>query len=672
MNRAEKLVLGTLIVFFAVAGSVKAQITPTGTQVVERSKGNYTWTYHVTLDASETVTAKVPGEGCSGGARGSICTGTFFTIYDFTGYIAGSANLPAGWKVSVQVRGYTPSTQRPYDSAKLQNLTFYYAGPDIQGPADLGNFSVGSSFGDSSSGAFSYQASKTGSGADAGTGAIGVPMVKEKTISACSVGGSNSVKCGGGGPPPSCSLTLVKSADVTSYSTPGTTITYSYAVKNTGGASLDITLTDNRLGAISCPNSAPNAGVSETCTATYQTVDNDVTAGSISNTATVNGTGACSAKAVSSLTISVPGVAGLTLVKSASAASYSAPGTLITYSYLVTNSGNEDLTNVSVTDPQMGLNAVNCPNGTLAQAASETCTATYTTSQADVDAGSISNTGTASGTTPSGAVVQAVSSLTIPANDTPSITLLKTAMPTVYSAPNTTITYSYLVTNAGNVDLSAVSVTDPQMGLNAINCTSTTLAPGISETCAATYTTSQEDVDAGSISNTGTVNATTPSNQVITDTSPLTIQASDSPAISVVKSANPTSYSAPITTITYSYLVTNTGNEDLASVSVTDSALGAVSCPSDQLAPLANETCTAPYTTTQADVDAGSITNTATASGTPQTGSVATATSTLTINAVVSPAITLVKTASVTSYSAAGTSITYSYKVTNTDRKSVV
>jgi hypothetical protein len=145
MNRAEKLILGILIVFFAIAGSVKAQITPTGTQVVTRSKGNYTWTYHVTLDASETVTARVPGEACSGGARGSICTGTFFTIYDFTGYIAGSAKVPAGWKVSVQSIGYTPSTQRPSDSAKLQNLTFYYAGPDIPGPADLGNFSVGSS-----------------------------------------------------------------------------------------------------------------------------------------------------------------------------------------------------------------------------------------------------------------------------------------------------------------------------------------------------------------------------------------------------------------------------------------------------------------------------------------------------------------------------------------------
>src|SRR5580658_5186052 len=164
-----RTILGTLIAFLVLAGSVKAAITPTSAPIVTRSNGNYTWTYPVTLDASGTATAKVPGGACSGGLHGSICTGTFFTIYDFAGYIAGSAKLPPGWKVIVQTSGYTPSTQRPTDSAKLPNLTFYYAGPDITGPADLGNFSVGSSFGDSSGGVFSFQALKNGGTADSDT-----------------------------------------------------------------------------------------------------------------------------------------------------------------------------------------------------------------------------------------------------------------------------------------------------------------------------------------------------------------------------------------------------------------------------------------------------------------------------------------------------------------------
>ena len=47
--------------------------------------------------------------------------------------------------------------------------------------------------------------------------------------------------------------------------------------------------------------------------------------------------------------------------------------------------------------------------------------------------------------------------------------------------------------------------------------------------------------------------------------------------------------------IPYRFLVTNTGNVDLASVAVSDSALGPVSCPIPAppgLAPGASETCT--------------------------------------------------------------------------------
>ena len=75
-------------------------------------------------------------------------------------------------------------------------------------------------------------------------------------------------------------------------------------------------------------------------------------------------------------------------------------GTPVTYSYKVTNTGNVTLNPVTVTDPMAGLSAISCPSTTLAPRASETCTATYTTTQADVDAGSITNTGTATGTPP--------------------------------------------------------------------------------------------------------------------------------------------------------------------------------------------------------------------------------------------------------------------------------
>ena len=83
----------------------------------------------------------------------------------------------------------------------------------------------------------------------------------------------------------------------------------------------------------------------------------------------------------------------ITLVKSANVTGVSAPGTVITYSYLVTNSGTTTVLNhVGVTDPMSGLSAINCPASELAAGVSTTCTATYTTTQADINRGAASPT----------------------------------------------------------------------------------------------------------------------------------------------------------------------------------------------------------------------------------------------------------------------------------------
>ena len=188
----------------------------------------------------------------------------------------------------------------------------------------------------------------------------------------------------------------------------------------------------------------------------------------------------------------------------------------------MTNTGNVTLTSVDVTDPMHGLSAVSCPDAMLAPAATETCTATYTTTQANVDAGGIHNTGTATGTPPTGPDVTAKCSLFIRAHQHPSIGIVKTANVANYDAPGTLITYSYKVTNTGNVTLTSVDVTDPMAGLSAVSCPTATLAPAATETCTATYTTTQADVDAGGITNTGTATATPPHGAGVTASDSLT------------------------------------------------------------------------------------------------------------------------------------------------------
>ncbi len=87
-------------------------------------------------------------------------------------------------------------------------------------------------------------------------------------------------------------------------------------------------------------------------------------------------------------------------------------------------------------------------------------------------------------------------------------------------------------------------------------------------------------------------------------------------SLTLTKSTTPTGYTAAGQTLTYDYLVTNTGTTTISSIAVSDNLVPSVSCPHPTLAPRASETCTGTYTTTQTDVDTGSVTNTATASGT--------------------------------------------------------
>jgi len=68
--------------------------------------------------------------------------------------------------------------------------------------------------------------------------------------------------------------------------------------------------------------------------------------------------------------------------------------------------GNVTLHTVNVTDPMTGLSTITCPDMSLAPAGTETCTATYTTTATDVTDGTVDNTGTATGTPPSGAFGQ--------------------------------------------------------------------------------------------------------------------------------------------------------------------------------------------------------------------------------------------------------------------------
>jgi uncharacterized repeat protein (TIGR01451 family) len=125
----------------------------------------------------------------------------------------------------------------------------------------------------------------------------------------------------------------------------------------------------------------------------------------------------------------------------------------------------------------------------------------------------VTNTATAHGLPPGSVtpVVSAPSTATVPAVASPGITLVKSASPSNFSKPGQTITYHFAVTNTGNVTLAGIGVTDTSLpGLSAITCPRSTLAPGASETCTATYVTTRANVDAGLVTNTATAHGRPP------------------------------------------------------------------------------------------------------------------------------------------------------------------
>ncbi len=391
----------------------------------------------------------------------------------------------------------------------------------------------------------------------------------------------------------------------------------------------------------------------------------------------------------------VPQAPAITVVKSASpvAAEY-AVGDEITYSFLVTNTGNVPLTDVQVDEGTFTgtgeLSDVVCPAGaaSLAPAATVTCEATYTMTQADIDAGTVSNSATATGTPPQGRPqVSPPSEVTIPGvAQAPALSVAKSATPTTVAHAGEDVTYSFLVTNTGNVTLTDVSIVEGEFTgtgeLSDVVCPATagSLAPAATVTCEASYTVTQADVDAGSVTNSAAATGTPPAGGAppVSPPSETTVEFPAAPAITVAKSATPTTVANAGEDVTYSFLVTNTGNVTLADVSVVEGGftgtgeLSQVVCPpaAGSLAPAATITCEATYTVTQADVDAGSVTNSATATGTPPNGGTPPVSppSETTVAFPATPAITVVKSADAVAQGglAVGQVVTYSFLLTNT------
>ncbi|WP_338226522.1 DUF7507 domain-containing protein, partial [Algoriphagus confluentis] len=334
-------------------------------------------------------------------------------------------------------------------------------------------------------------------------------------------------------------------------------------------------------------------------------------------------------------------------------------GDVIEYSLTVTNTGNVTLTDVTITDPLTGLDQ---NIGTLAPGESETITTTYTVTQQDVDRGSVINLATATGTDPDGGETEGTDEIEVTGEKNPAISIEKSTTTESFDQEGDVIEYSLTVTNTGNVTLTDVTITDPLTGLDQ---NIGTLAPGESETITTTYTVTQQDVDRGSVTNLATATGTDPDGGETGGSGSVVVEGEGNPSIDLTKTAGVETYTEVGQEIPYTLVVTNTGNETLTNVVVLDPLTGLVETIPN-LDPGESVSIETTYVVTEGDISAGTITNTATATGNAADGQLVEDSASTLITVGILPGIQIEKSVDKTAVIAVGEVINYTLVVTNT------
>ncbi len=314
----------------------------------------------------------------------------------------------------------------------------------------------------------------------------------------------------------------------------------------------------------------------------------------------------------------------LAVDKTVDAVEFASAGDVLNYTVTVENLGNVTLAGVAVADPAPGTGDFNLDCGglptVLAPGDDGTCTARYVVSQADVDAGSVTNTASAEATAPTGAIAAASPDVTSISLGAASMVVTKSVDPATYDAVDQLLVYTIIVTNTGDLTLSSVAVDDvaPGPGAFELDCLALTpeLAPDHSGICQATYAVTQADLDAGLILNTAVASASSPQGDPLSATANATSRAVVQPALTIEKTVAEKSFAVAGDVLNYTITTKNTGNVTLERVKVKDKAPGAGAFTSTcgviaTLAPGDTSVCTAAYTVTAKDLTGVGVTNTA-------------------------------------------------------------
>ena len=182
------------------------------------------------------------------------------------------------------------------------------------------------------------------------------------------------------------------------------------------------------------------------------------------------------------------------------------------------------------------------------------------------------------------------------------------------------------------------------------------------------YTIKQSDINAGFVTNNATATGIYNGYNINSNATTATVRYAH---LKIVKTASPTTYSYVGQNVTYNYNVTNDGNVTLTGpITVTDDHINGgipFNVTANGLGVGANVNGTAIYTIRQSDINAGSVTNNATATGIYNGYNINSNSTTATVTATggQGPVLRLTMSTDPETYKRVGQEITYDYDVTN-------
>jgi hypothetical protein len=310
-------------------------------------------------------------------------------------------------------------------------------------------------------------------------------------------------------------------------------------------------------------------------------------------------------------------------------------GDWVTYTYVITNTGDTALSQVILTDDQLG------PIGDVIELLEPAEIRTYITStQVYAD---ITNIAVVTGTVADDAYTAQASAFVQVI--TPSVELALTAVPAIILAGET-VTFTYFVTNSGNILLEDVTVVDQESGI--VVGGPVELAPeGI-------VSFTQAIAVANDLTHTAIVTGVHPLGT--TGDSASVFVNVIAPAIQVNKTVTPAIILSG-QVVTYTYVVSNSGDFTLTDITLVDDRLGTIGA----IAELLPQQVSAPFFRSLAI--SSTVLNQVTVTGTHPAGFVNHSDTALVT--VITPAIQLSKSVA-PAVVFSGETVTYTYRITNT------